>query len=239
MRWTIAGRVMPIPEQWVSLGSPLYGTPCYSSDSLYYQSCQPAGLVNTSKFNYTDFLMDHTQRFSKKARWTRLSVLSVSQKKPYACNMEIQLSSPCLLREACTLVFKPLKHVLGRVSSSIAQTHWQVWIDFTALHTLTHTHHSPLQRSLFIEKIFQPFLSSNFRDISFTSNAAITILLTFKWTPKSRSFRASFEDYPMGLPEAMEHNDYVCRLWSQTARSKSWLNHLQTICFGTDLSICQ
>ena len=102
---------MPIPEQWVSLVSPLYGTLCYSSDPLSFQCYQPAGLVTTSKFNYTDFLMDHTQTFSKKARWTQLSVLSLSQKKPYACNMEIQLSSPCLLREVCALVFKPLKHV--------------------------------------------------------------------------------------------------------------------------------
>lgn len=51
---------MPIPEQWVSLVFPLYETPCYSPDPLCYQSYQPAGLVTTSKFNYTDFLTDHT-----------------------------------------------------------------------------------------------------------------------------------------------------------------------------------
>ena len=69
------------------------------------------------------------------------AVLSLPQRNPYACNMEIHLSSPCLLREACTLFFKALEHILGRAASSTAKTLWQVWIDFTAFPTPhPHTH---------------------------------------------------------------------------------------------------
>lgn len=56
--------------------------------------------------------------FQKKARWTTLSVLSLPQRNLYAYNMEIQLSSFCLLREVSTLFFKPQKHIIGRSPSS-------------------------------------------------------------------------------------------------------------------------
>ena len=82
------------------------------------------------------------RNFQKQARWTKLSVLSLSERIPYSCHMEIQLSSPCLLQEACTLVFKVSEHILGRAASDLTKTPWQVWIDFTASPVHTHaTHH--------------------------------------------------------------------------------------------------
>lgn len=201
-RGTIAGGLMPVPEQWLSLVSLLYRTP--SSFPILFLIHLIKLLVwsldqNINALIY--FLVDQLRDFQKKARWTKLSILSLSLRNPYARDMKIQLSSPCLLREVCILLFKPWKHVLGRTASSIVKTPWQVWIDFIALHT--HTHHSPLQRSLFDEKIFQSFLSSNLRDLSFTPTEAATILLKFNWTPKSIPFHASFGDCSMRLPETM------------------------------------